>query len=149
MVIVPFFWTYYLKKEDARAVAKWQRIMAATLLICSAIVIGIMQLFVVPKFISLYEELNYQVPATAQMSFMLTIVVVIISLSLACYFLLSKPNYSRVDAILSKYKDGEMVKTTELMDKKYFLFLLFPLVVILYSIFAIILPIYNLTSQLQ
>lgn len=149
MIVIPIpMYPLYIKKEDARDVVKWQRKMAAFVLIGITIVMGIMQYFVSPKLLNLYNSLNTNPPALTQSSLYIMIALGTLAILSALYLLFSQPNYAKVDAVANKYKDGEMIKTKELVDGKFQWLVLGVLsVMVVYLVFTIILPIYSLTSQ--
>jgi len=152
MVVIPIPYAYplYIKKEDAREVVKWQRRAAAFVLIGITIVMAIMQFFVAPKLLNLYNSLNTQPPFLTQISSSLMLIIGALAVIGALYFLLSKPDYSKLDTVISKYKEGEMIKTKELMDKRFVWLVLGVLaIMVIYLVATIILPIYSLTSQIQ
>lgn len=150
MTIVPISYAYplYIKKEDAREVVKRQRMVAGFVLICITIVMAIMQFLVAPKLLNFYNSINTKPPLLTQISPYLMLVIGTLAIIAALYFLLSKPDYSTVDSVVSKYKEGEMIKTRELMDNKFeWLVLGVFAIMIIYLVTTLILPIYSLTSN--
>lgn len=148
IIPIPIFYSPYIKKEDVRDIPNMQRKASAFILIGLTAVIGIMQIFVVPKLTNLYNSFNTPVPFLTQSSPFITGIIAIGALIAAVYLLSTKPDYSKVDAIASKYKDGEMIKTRGLMDNKM---QWIPMILLFlgvgYLVLSIILPIYSLTNQ--
>lgn len=148
IVPIPIFFQPYTKKEDVRDIPNWQRKGSALVLIGLTVVIGIMHLFVVPRLTNLYNNLNTPTLLLTQSSTYITGIIAIGALIAAVYLLTTKPDYSKVDVVASKYKDGEMIKTKELMDNKL---QWIPMILVFlgvgYLVLSIILPIYSLTSQ--
>lgn len=138
------FYLKYVKKEDVREVPNLQRRLLGITLLGSAILIGIIiQLFIVPRIMNLYNDFDLPFPTLTQASPYIAAVM----LAIAIYLLSTKPDYSRVDGIANKYKSGEMIKMRELRDTKLvlILFMVFMLVVG-YIVLSVILPIYSLTN---
>lgn len=148
--IFPFFlYPYYIKKEDAKNVWRNKRIVRGLLLLSFAVVAAIMRFFVVPNLFSLYSEINEPIPSISQITSYVLIIAPIILVPLALYFFFIKPDYSKLDQILSKYKEGEMIKTSELVKIwDEFLILIFGFVVVGFVILGLVLPIYDLTAKL-
>lgn len=138
----------YIKKEDARDTVKWQRRMGASVLIGATVVMWTMQYFVSPELLNLYYSLNTTPPVLIRFAQHITLVFTALSITGASYLLFHQPDYRRVDTIVKKYKDGEMIKTRELVDSKLlWLFLTVLAIMTAYLVLTIILPIYSLTSQ--
>jgi hypothetical protein len=150
IIPIPFFVNPYTKKEDVRDVVNGQRKASALVLFALAIVLGLMQLLVAPRLFDLYNDLGTPLPLLAQTSPTLTWALITIAVLSALYFILSKPDYSKVELIASKYKAGEMIKTRELVDKRYeWAILSFMVIGIGYLAISIIVPISSLTTQYQ
>ena len=150
MTIIPFPYYPYIKKEDARDLVKSQRMMMPAVLCMGIIVIGIMQFFVTPKLLNLYKELNEQVPLITQLSPYILGLIVSVFTIISIYFLATPPNYERLEKVLSKYKDGEMIKRSEIVEVKYEALVLILLgLMVAYLVISTIVPIYNLTAKLQ
>ena len=66
----------------------------------------------------------------------------------ASYYLYTQePDYTKLNEQLKKYKPGEMVRTSEVLNTKKDLWVLIPLgFVVGYIVLSVILPIYSLTS---
>lgn len=152
MVIVPlpFFYPYYIKKEDAKDILRRQRKMVAFLLFLGLVLIGIMQFFAAPKLLKLYKDLNEPVHLITQLSpYIIGAIVAVFSI-ISVYFLATPPNYERLDRVLNKYKEGEMIKTTEIIEIKYVILILILLgLVIGFIVLSSVVPIYNLTGKFQ
>lgn len=146
-----YIFPYYIKKEDARDVWRTQRIVRGILLLSFAGVAVIMRLFVVPKLFNFYTELNEPVPYISQITSYVLLISIIILIPLALYFFFTKPDYQKLDQVLIKYKEGEMIKTTELVKIWRDMLLIFIVgsVVVGFVILGLILPIYDLTARLK
>lgn len=150
IILIPYVYPYYIKKEDARDIVKTQRKMIPFILIVSLIVIGIMQFFVAPKVLDLYKQLNEPIPLITQLSSYIIGGIVVVFTLISVYFLATPPNYERLEKILGKYKDGEMIKTGEIVDFKYVVLIMILLgVMVAFMVFSIVTPIYNLTAKYQ
>lgn len=137
----------YIKKEDARHIANWQRKATAFVLIGVAVVMGIMQWIASPKLLSMYADLKLNPPLTLSL-FQPMPIVAVISLIVALGLLFSHPNYKKIDDITSKYKDGEMIRSNEVLNNQYIWLVLGVMVlVVVYLALTIILPIFNLTNS--
>lgn len=151
-MVVPifYFYPYYIKKEDARDLVKKQRKMIPFVLLAALIVIGIMQFFVAPKALDLYKQLNEPVPLITQLSPYIIGAIVAVFILISIYFLATPPNYERLEKVLSKYKDGEMIKTSEIVDFRYLVLIMFLLgIAMAFIVISTIVPIYNLTAKYQ
>ncbi len=149
-VPIPFFYSIYTKKEDARDVPNIQRKMSAFVLIGTTVVLSIIQFFVQPKLFDLYSSLKTPLPLFTQLSPYVSGALAIIALIAAVYLLSAKPDYSKVDAVANKYKDGEMIKTRELADYRYqWIPIIVVFIAVGYMVLSIILPIYSLTASIE
>lgn len=151
MVVIPIpIYPVYIKKEDAKDFAKRQRWMIPFVLLAMVFVMGLMQFVVYPKLVNLYKVAHEPIPSITQ-TFpyglgVLTIVFIIVSV----YFLSTSPNYEKLNQILSKYKDGEMIKAREILEGKYSLIFFFIAGITLgYIVLSLIVPIYNLTATIK
>jgi len=150
MITVPFFYFHsvYTKKEDVRDIPNMQRKLSAIILIAMTMILGSLQSSVLPDLINLYSSLNIPTPILIQSSPYVFAIFAIVSLISAVYLLSTKPDYSKVDAVANKYKNGEMIKTRELVDHRYQLIpLLFMVLAIGLAVIMIILPTYSLTGK--
>jgi len=143
-----FFYPFYIKKEDAKDVINWQRKIIALVLIAMGAVIWVMRMFVYPKLSLLYIDLNTNLPVLTQSFPTLSLVIMIGIFIIALYLLFSKPDYSKANMIVKKYKSGEMIKTKELIDNKVqFLVIGVVILLVIYLFTSLISPIYSLTNQ--
>ena len=150
VILIPFLYPYYIKKEDARDILKTQRRLIPFILIASLIVMGIMQFFVAPKILELYKELNEPIPLITQLSSYIIGGIIAVFTLISIYFLATPPNYERLEKILSKYKDGEMIKTREIVDFRYLVLIMFLLgIMVAFMVLSMVTPIYNLTAKYQ
>lgn len=148
VVPVPNFYLSYVKKEDARDILKRQRIGAAVVLIYTAIVLALMEFFVIPALFNVYLSLNQDYPWLILSAPYITAILVAGALISAIYLLLTKPNFAQIDAKARQYKDGEMIKASEFVDQRYQWFpLLFLFLAAVYIAVSIILPVSNLTAR--
>lgn len=141
--------TPYIKKENAREVATSQRRLWVIELAALALVMFIMQVLVVPKMTSLYESFGAEMPLATRYSPQIGWALIGLAFAGIVYILTSPPNYSKIDEITSKYKDGEMIKTSELIQ-----FNPEPLLLVVLGIYvgliviSVIMPIYSITGAL-
>lgn len=151
MYIQPFHYfgtPYYIKKEDAHLIADWQQKTTAFTLLGMAISIGFIQLSVTPKLHEIYAQMRLSEPTSMLATNTLQWVFVAVCLLVGLQQLTSKPDYQRIDNLTKQYKKGEMILTSQLLDKKLswlFLIILLPLLSLIYGT---IMPIYNLTSSM-
>jgi hypothetical protein len=147
MVVMSMF-PLYLKKEDVRDIVIWQRKTASFFLTAISLVVSIFQFSLSPKLLSLYSSLNINPPEIVQSSSSIMLMIVSLCFVAILYLLFSKPDYTKVDAVAKKYKNGAMIRTNKLEDGKFqWLMLGATAIMVIYLIFTTILPIYNLTSQ--
>ncbi|KKS79143.1 MAG: hypothetical protein UV54_C0041G0007 [Candidatus Beckwithbacteria bacterium GW2011_GWA2_43_10] len=151
MVIIPFpfLFFHYIKKEDARDLLKKQRKFIPIILFAVVGVAVIIQFFVSPKIFSLYKDLNEPVPFMTQISsYVVIAITAVCSIIISIYLKSTPPNYERLDKVLAKYKEGEMIKTREILDFRYEIVIFVLLGVIVgYLVLSNIVPIYNLTNK--
>jgi hypothetical protein len=72
-----------------------------------------------PTTIDVYESFEVTPPVLLENSPYIALAAFIIVTFVALNFLNKAPDYKRVDAIVSKYKTGEMIKAKDLRDNKY------------------------------
>ena len=147
MVNLPFLIAFRqnIKKEDVREYVKWQRKLMAFGLLVSQIFVAIMQLQVHPILLELYAESRVYPPVVVKYSPYIAFAIAIMSILVASYFLFSKPDYRRVDAIASKYKAGELIKASDIRDNiNSWLVITIMLVTFIFSSATLFLPIYSL-----
>lgn len=138
----------YVKKEDVKEFIKGKRKAVAFMMLLLVMVVGSIQFVISPKILDLYKELNVPVPLITQLNPFIITSMIIIYIALSIRLLFTQPNYEKIDKILSKYKDGEMIKTREVMNFKYEVFAFIILVIsVVYLIVSTITPIYNLTNK--
>lgn len=138
----------FIKKEDAPALFRRQRIFLSFISLGIAIILLAIYFSVSPRLTSLYADLG------AQMSFLTQNAKYIVSilaslLTFFAYHLYSSDTLTQnFTQKLSRYNDGDSIKTTDLINTGYesILMLLIGLSVG-FLITAIILPIYDLTSK--
>jgi type II secretory pathway component PulF len=139
----------YIKKEDAREAVTSQRRLLVIVLAALALVIFIMQMLVVPKMTGLYQITGAEMPLATRYSPQIGWALIGLAFTGIVYILTSPPNYSKIDEIASKYKDGEMIKTSELIHLNPEPLLLVVLgVYVGLIVFSIIMPIYKITGAL-
>ena len=145
-----WFFPYYIKKEDAKDVLRFKKLTLVFVSIGLAIVIGIMLLFVYPKLNGLYTEFNFQKPLITEIAPYVGGLIAIGLVMFSSYIYFSSALDKEFETRLAKYKDGEMIKTRELVGTghEWKLFVLIALC-IGFLVAAIILPIYNITSSIQ
>lgn len=145
---VPYVLGFYTKKEDARKLLNNSRKTIGIVFIATAALLGLMRLLVIPRLLELFSNLKIPAPYVTQLSPVVIDISIAILLIISLYVFFSQPNYSRVDTIANKYKDGEMIKTDELVDVRYFwISYLAVFIFVGFIVISIILPIYNLSNQ--
>lgn len=154
MAITPGFnafpYPFYIKKEDAKDVIIIQKRLVAFILISMAIVVGVIQFIVSPKLLSLYTESKISIPFIVQISSYVAYGIMILFIVAATTQLTKELDYDELGEKLKKYKDGEMIKSTEIVNINKELIWLVPIfLAIAWLVCSIILPIYNLTNTLQ
>ena len=76
--------------------------------------------------------------------------IIIIFIVISTVLFTREPVYDELNEKLKKYKEGEMIKSSEIVDIKKELVWLIPIFLALaWLVYSIILPIYNLTNTLQ
>jgi len=140
---------YYIKKEDAKDILKGQKI---TLTIClggMAIVFGIMTYFVLPKLTGIYSEMGIDLPIMTQ--YLVKYISYIIGLfALSIIYILSPNNFlnSGFEEKLSKYKAGEMIKTSRLVRRDIEWIVMIAIFAMMgFLVISIIQPIYSITQN--
>jgi hypothetical protein len=111
-------WQREIKKEEVRFFVERQRLSVVHASICS-LVFPIGQLYIYPTIRDHYEFYHMPIPELLRYSPFFAWVSFFIILHIATHFLNTPPDYKRVDAIASKYKAGELIKTKDLRDNKY------------------------------
>jgi hypothetical protein len=136
MVNLPFLIVYRqkIKKEDVRKYINWDRKDLAFRLIFIQIVIVIWQLNAHPIVLKVYYLSRIYPPVVVMYSLYIAFALAIFAMLVALYFLFTKPDYKRVDAIASKYKAGEMIKASEIRDNKYN-WLMMTIMLVTFSVF--------------
>ena len=142
----------YVKKEDVRDVVNIKRNVRAILFLSMSAVLGVMSFIVSPQLMELYADFAVNPPALTLFFLTVLPVVAVILLLVGLFIMFSKPDYSKVENRAKKYKPGEMIKVSELLDNKFewksislMILLLVAVVVLFYSMIN---PIYSLTSQM-
>lgn len=137
----------YIKKEDARVFVVQQRRIEAFILMGVTLCVGLINFLTAPKLVEVYLNLNITPPILIQYSIIITATLLIFFILISIFLLVAQPNYVHVDAILSKYDNGEMIKTSELVNSRIpWLFISSLLFMGIYIIFSIIIPVYRLTK---
>lgn len=140
---------YYIKKEDVKDFYKLQHKKLGIVLIAAAIALGIIQFFVSPRTIEMYQDLNIVLPLYSKIFNQVLPLVLASLFGYGVYLLFSQPDYSNLQSELKKYKAGEMISTLKLMNGKTELLFLFVIgLVVAITVLANVVPIYSLTSQL-
>lgn len=135
----------YVKKEDAKQLLGKSRYTGVIFAITLIILFGAFELFIFPKLKEL--QLTYQVnyPFYSLPNFRYSFYIVILAL---LTFIQPEPPVA-LEQKLTKYKTGEMILVSSLIDKSYNakIGLIF-FVAIAYFIFAVIMPIYDITGSI-
>ncbi len=140
---------FYIKKEDAREVVRWQRTHLMIVLVAVALVLGLMSMVVYPRLQALYLDFGMTPPVVTQSFPRVSLGFGVGMLLMLARVISTPPDYSRIDAITKKYKAGEMIKTRELMSPQTeWLAMAVLLAMVGYIVMALIMPIYDLTSQI-
>jgi type II secretory pathway component PulF len=148
-VFVAFPYPYYIKKEDAKYIIKLQKRLVAFVLIVMSIVLGIIQFMVSPRLLTLYVDFKIPVPFIVQISSGVTYGIIIIFFVISTFLLTKEPNNDELNEKLKKYKEGEMIRSNEVVDVKKELVWLIPIfLAVAWLVCSVILPIYNLTNTL-
>lgn len=118
---IPFFFFInpYIKKEDARKNLLVNRKMLGVLLIFIVATLGIIRFSVYPWLESVSLESSKSLPSITQTIPLVTVLGMLLFTILAIFFFLTQPDAAKVDQLLAKYKDGEMIKSNEIKDFKY------------------------------
>ncbi len=149
-MFIPFFYPFYIKKEHAKDLIKIQRRFVSITLIGSAIVLAIIQFAVSPKLFSMYQEFNVPIPFVTQMSPIVSFCAIILLVIISTVLLLKESDYSELNEKLKKYKEGEMIRSKEIINTKKELVWLIPMFIVVgWIVLSVIQPIYNLTNTLK
>ncbi len=149
-MFIPFFYPFYIKKEHAKDLVKIQRRYVSITLIGSAIVLAIIQFAVSPKLFSLYREFNISVPFMTQISSTVSFCAIILLVVISTILLSKEPDYSELNEKLKKYKEGEMIRSKEIINTKKELIWFIPMFIVIgWIVLSVIQPIYNLTNTLK
>lgn len=137
------FW-YYIKKEDAKNLARTQRINSYIVLGANFITLALFNFLIIPKLLGLFETAKQVVPLYVKYHMHISALVLALSI-----LLVSDSSYLEEDLNkkLRKYKKGEMIMMNKLWNKKYQWRVMAGLgLVMLYLVFVVIAPIYQITS---
>lgn len=135
----------YIKKEDAKFLARNQKISSYIIMGAMAIVPTIMQFLIIPRLIEIAADMNYSLPVYSRYYFPIAMVLWVL-LSLSIYG--SGDLEDELKEKLQKYKKGEMILISRLLNKQYQLKVMgMMFVMIFYMVFSIILPIYKITEM--
>jgi hypothetical protein len=138
----------YIKKEDAKDLAKAQRINAYIVMGAMAIIPIIFQFTIIPKLTEIAAEVGYVFPVYSRYYFPIaTVLLILMSIVLNNS---SEDLENDLKKKLSKYKAGEMILMRKLWDQKFqFKVMGMMFVMMFYLIVSIILPVYQITSSIQ
>lgn len=140
---------YYIKKEDAKDILKGQKTMLAIIISGMAIVFGVMIYFVLPKLALLYSDMGVALPVTTTYLVDYSLYIIGILLLLVVYIL--SPNNilnNGFEQKLSLYKKGEMIRTSNLINKNVELIIMLVLGLgMAFLVTTIIGPIYSITQS--
>lgn len=143
------FLPFYIKKEDAHIIVKQQRTMLGIMLMAGAIALGCIQWFITPRLVEMYQEFAIPLPFITQISPPVTYTVLTLIVVSSLNALLSRPDYTELNTKLKKYKAGEMVMTSEVVNSKRSLWALVVVGLLIgWIVVSVILPIYSLTSAI-
>jgi type II secretory pathway component PulF len=135
---------HYIKKEDAKNLAKTQRVNSLIVIVANIITLGMFNFLIFPKLTELFVEANYVLPFYVKYHVHISLIIIALTI-----LLISDSSYleEELGKKLRKYKKGEMILITKLWNKKYQWRVMGGLgLVMLYLIGAIIVPIYQITS---
>ncbi len=140
---LPYFG--YIKKEDAKELIKRRSIVSWIFAGALALIFGILEFMVTPRLTAMYQDFGMELPAYANPTMRAVVFVVVIFAILA----LRPESESVLDEKLRRYKTGEMIMISKLVDYRYEMGLFFLLLAAMgFIIFSIILPVYNLTAAI-
>ena len=112
-----------------------------------SITVGCIQFVLFPKLLSTYVDLKLEPPQIAQIPPLMLYGIIVLLMAASYYLYTQEPDYTKLNEQLKKYKPGEMVRTSEVLNTKKDLWVLSPLgFVVGYIVLSVILPIYSLTS---
>lgn len=135
----------YVKKEDAKDLAKTQRINSYIVLGANFITLGIFNFLIIPKLQILAADLNFILPLYSKYYLHFSLLIIAISIAL-----ISNSSYLEEDLKreLKKYKAGEMILIKKLWNKKYQWRVMAGLfLVAVYLVISIIIPVYQITTK--
>lgn len=129
--------SWYIKKEDVKDVVKSQRIGVGIIWLSLAVVNFVMEMLVLPKLSDIVDTV---------IASRMWVSVLFLCGSLVMFY--QEPDYTRVDKISKRFQKNEMIKTRLLIDWRYEVVgISSALFMVIYLIYTIILPIYNVTNQ--
>jgi len=137
----------YIKKEDAKDLAKTQRINSYIVLGANVITLGMFNFLIIPRLYELTADLNYVLPFYSRYYLHFSFLILAIM-----FLLISDSSYLEEDLKkeLGKYKKGEMILLRKLWNKKYQWRVMTGLFLVMsYLVISIILPVYQITSSIQ
>ena len=144
------FWPYYIKKADVKDLIRARKLNLALITGSMSLVIVILHLVVFPKLVKLYADYSLTKPIIIEIEPYIVGALVLISIALIYYFYFTDYIDKQINGKIVKYKDDEMIKTSEILDRKQevgvFIFLL---LAVCFLIFSLIQPIYNLTNTIS
>ncbi len=139
----------YIKKEDAHAFLKQQRMRFGIVIGSMGAVVTILFWQVIPKLTAMYADLNISLPMQTQLLLQFLPIGAGLCIASAIYLIMSSPDYTLLEPLLKKYKKGEMINANEFpLNRKYELLLLLIIAVTVgVLVVSIIAPIYSLTES--
>lgn len=134
-----FFQPSYIKKEDAREFAKNRRRVLAFVSFAGTVTSLFFALFLFPVLADSSYLNSFDLSMLPFPSYFF-IVYAFIGLAMGVYYLTSEPDYKTLEEKLKRYKEGEMIRSNELMNQKeniitvtYIMFQAIPLIFFIFS----------------
>ncbi|MBP9781250.1 hypothetical protein KBC89_01195 [Candidatus Woesebacteria bacterium] len=136
----------YIKKSDAGYFVKQQYRLIAIMLLFIVIAFGFIYFTVFSKMMTMYEDLGQLQPfLVRQFPYGFTIFSLTAVLT-SLRFFTKEVDIKELNKKLSKYKQNEMILSNEVLDMKNALLVIgATMLFVLYIVFSIISPIYNIT----
>lgn len=146
---IPGLFGAYVKKEDAREFLSRYYKFSGLVPFATAMVLVFIEISVRPKLVVLYTNLGLSVSFYSLVGWLL--VVAGIAMSLRPFFV--RADFTKANSYIAKHKKGEMISFRKLASaaalqrQEYYSFG-FVIVMVLFVIFTIIQPIYQLTNSI-
>ncbi|MCA9302247.1 hypothetical protein H6802_02920 [Candidatus Nomurabacteria bacterium] len=146
--IIPIPFVQYVKKEDVFSFLTSRRKVVGLVLFAMVNVNVIMALAVFPRLRSMYIDLGIPVPMPITIFPYGITLLGLVYLAISVYLFSTKPDKEKIEELISKYNDGEMISVKQFTEVKLDLLVFFLIgLSVAYLLLSIVAPIYSITSS--